>query len=214
MSGPDNLSLVVDLLILLTVTVFYTGFFVWFNFLRQDLDRAETALRQGGALMGLFGLVFAALSLWGEMTFPLFGSYNTFFFDPLVMLSVLMIAFGAAVWFRLPTHFVGILGVVVGSGTIYYGARAYQLGLTQDPFETFLMYLAFGGVAILSFVATLFIDWFVVGPRTPSVQPIASGPKPEYPRMWMAFLGLFMAVVLLAGIAAVLYGFSIAWSHL
>ena len=118
MSGPDNISLVVDLLILLAVTVFYTGFFVWFNFLRQDPDRAEAALRQGAALMGLFGLVFAALSFWGEMTFPLFGSYNTFFFDPLVMLSVLMIAFGAAVWFRLPTHFVGILGVVVGSGTI------------------------------------------------------------------------------------------------
>lgn len=210
----DNLSLIVDLLILVAVAVFYTGFVVWFNYGRRDLDRARAGLREGALLLIGLGGIIGIIALWGEMTFPLFGSYNTFFFDPLTMLAVLILAFGLAVWLRLPTHFVGVLGVVVGSGIIYYGARAYQLGLTTEPLETFLLYTAFGGLAIVSLIPTLFIDWFIVGPAHPNVQPIASSATPEDPRMWRALLGLFLAVAFLAGLAALLYGFSIAWSHL
>ena len=76
-----------------------------------------------------------------------------------------------------------------------------------------MMYLAFGAVAILLYIPTLFVDWFIVGPRVPSVQPIASSATPANPRMWTGLLGLFLAVTVFAGITAILYGFSTVWTH-
>lgn len=210
----DNLTLVLDLLVLIAATVFYTGFFVWLHFRRKDSERAIAHLREGGVLLGLLGLAVGIIAIFGEFTWPLPGSYNLFFFDPLYMLSLLLVAFWIATWYRLPTHLIGMLGVVIGSGIIYYGARAYLLGSTNDPLETFLLYLAFGGVAILSYPVTLFVDWFVTGPKGGGVDPLPSSPAPQNPRMWMALLGFFLVVTVLAGVAAVLYGFTAAWSHL
>jgi uncharacterized membrane protein len=218
MASVDNLSILVDLLVLLSVAVFYTGVLVWFNFRRKDLDRAEKSLREGAWLIGFLGGMIGIFAFWAEMTFPLTEGtstvYNVFFFDPLVMLSFLTVGFAVAIAYRFPTHYIGLLGVVVGSAVIYYGIHAYQLGLTKDPFETLLMYLAFGGVSLFLYIPTLFIDWFIVGAKDQAVQPIASSPTPANPRMWTGLLGFFLAVVFLAGLAAVLYGFSIAWSHL
>jgi uncharacterized membrane protein len=107
-----------------------------------------------------------------------------------------------------------MLGVVIGFGIMYYGYRGYTLSLTEEPFETLLLFLAFGGVAVLSYPVTLFLDWFVVGPAIPGVDPLPSGPTPRYPKMWTVLLGLFMVVVILAGIAALFYGFDTAWAHL
>jgi putative membrane protein len=214
MAFIDDLTLILDMLVLVSAAVFYTGFFVWLHAKRQDPVRAQSHLREGAFLMALLGGVIGVVAFWGEFNWPLPGAYNLYFFDPLMMLALLLVAFGVAVAFRLPTHFVGMLGVVIGSGIIYYGTRAYWLGLTKDPLETFLLYLGFGGVAILSYPATLFVDWFVVGPQTPGAAPLPSGSTPRYPQMWTIFLGLFLLVVVLAGIAAMAYGFSTAWSHL
>jgi uncharacterized membrane protein len=217
MSSVDNLSILANLLILLAVAVFYTGALVWFSYHRKDLDRAEKSLREGAWIIGFLGVLVGIFAIWAETTFPLTEGtstvYNVFFFDPLVLLAFLTVGFAVLVTFRLPTHFIGFMGVLVGAGILYYAIHGYQLGLTKDPLETLLLYCAFAGVAILLYIPTLFIDWFIVGPKEPSVQPIASSPTPAYPRMWAGLLGFFMAVVFLAGLAAVLYGFSIVWSH-
>jgi putative membrane protein len=214
MAFIDDLTLILDLLVVISAALFYTGFFVWLHQRRHDSERALAHLTEGAYLLGLLGGLIGIIALWGEFTWPLPGQYDLYFFDPLMLLSVLLVAFALAVGLRLPTHFIGMLGVVVGGGIIYYGTRAYWLGLTKDPLETFLLYLAFGGVAILSYPATLFVDWFVVGPRESRVQPLPSGAKPQYPWIWTVLLALFLVVVVLAGVAAMLYGFSAAWSHL
>jgi uncharacterized membrane protein len=219
MAFIDDLGLVLDLLILVTAAVFYTGIMVWFETSRKDLARAQSHLRGGALLLGLLGSIIGLIAIWGELTWP-FGfaaplsSYNPFFFDPLLLLALLLVAFALAVRFRYPTHFVGMLGVIVGMGIAFYGTRGYQIGLTKDPLETFLMYLAFAAVAIGSYPATLYIDWFVVGPTNPGADPLPSDPTPQFPKMWMILLGLFMFIVVLAGVAAVLYGINTAWSHL
>ncbi len=211
----DDLTMVLDLLILVTATVFYTGFFVWYHSRRNDAARAATHLREGAIVLTLIGGLLGLFALWGEFTWPLPGSYDLYFFDPVLLLALLTVGFGLAVVLRLPTHFVGMLGVVIGCGVIYYGARAeYYLKLTQDPFETLLMYLAFGGVAIMAYPATLYVDWFVTGRANPSLQPIGSAATPTSPRVWTTLLGIFLILVLLAGIAAAAYGLSAAWGHL
>jgi uncharacterized membrane protein len=214
MAFIDDLSLVLDLLILVASVVFYTGALVWFEFRRKDTARANTHLREGAFLMGLLGVFSGALGLWGEMNWPLPASYNLFFFDAVVMMSLVLIAFAAAVFLRLPTHFVGMLSVIVGLGILFYGVRAYQVGLTLDPWTTLLLYLGFGGMAIMAYPATLFVDWFVVGPATAGADPLPSPPIPNYPWLWRILLGMFLLAVFLAGLAAVGYGVDTVWGHL
>ena len=216
----DPLTLVLDLLVLMTAVVFYTSVFVWYNSRKGDDARATTSLREGAVLMTLLGGVFFLVAIWGEFNWPIsaadgLGSYNLYFFDPILLLSLLTVSFGIAVLARLPTHFVGMMGVVIGCGVMSYGARAdYYLKLTQDPLETLLMYLAFGAVAIMAYPATLYVDWFVTGRQNPALTPIASAPTPTYPRLWTVLLGIFIILVILAGVAAAAYGMSAAWGHL
>ena len=217
MTFIDDLTLVLDLLILVTVAVFYTGFCVWFEARRRDTERAVSHLQGGAAILGLLGLGVGIIAVWGETTWPIppsFGGYDLFFFDALFLLALVLIAFAMLVWRGLPTHFAGIVALVAGSGIIYYGARGYLVGLTLEPLETFLMYLAFGAVGILALPATLYLDWFVVGPVNPKASPLPSGPTPDYPWLWRLLLGLFLLAVVLAGVAAVIYGFTSAWAHL
>ena len=214
MAFIDDLTLVLDLLILVTAALFYTGALVWFEVRRKDAVRANAHLREGALLLGLLGLFLGVVAVWGELTWPLPGQYNLFFFDVVLMLSILLVAFALAVWYRFPTHMVGMLSVIVGLGVLFYGVRAYQLGLTEQPFDTLLLYLAFGGTAIMAYPVTLFVDWFVVGPTTPGVDPLPSDPTPRYPWLWRVLLGLFFGAVFLAGVAAVGYGISAAWGHL
>lgn len=216
----DDLTAIMNLMVLVCAAVFYTGFFVYWHARKRDYERAEQHLREGGFLMGLLGGALGVIALWGEFTWPLggaSGAYNLYFFDPLLLLAFLTVAFAVAVWFRLPTHFVGMLAVVSGAGVIYYGLRSdyiYGLQLTKEPLETLLLYLAFGAMAILAYPATMYVDWFVTSAKNPAAGPLPSGPQPAYPRMWGALNLLFLVVVALAGIAAVSYGFTIAWAHL
>ncbi len=223
MTFTDDLTLVLDLLILVACVVFYTGFMVWFEMRRKDRERAISHLREGALMLGCLGGLLGLIALWGEFTWPLavnvdgsnvLAAYDLLFFDSLVLLAFLLVSFFLAVTYRRPTHFVGMVGVVAGAGIMYYGSRAYLLSLTQDPFETLLLFLGFGAVAIASYPVTLFVDWFVVGPAVPATDPMPSDPVPRYPRMWTVFLGGFLLLVVLAGVAALFYGFDTAWAHL
>jgi len=220
----DDLTLVLDLLILVACTVFYTGFMVWFEMRRGDRVRAQSHLRQGSILMGSLGALLGIIALWGEFTWPLsaitptgsnaLAPYDLLFFDSLVMLAFLLVSFAIAVNYRLPTHMVGMLGVVMGGGIIYYGYRAWTLGATTEPLDTLLLFLGFGAVAIGSYPVSLYLDWFVVGPTVPGADPLPSDPTPRYPMMWNLLLGAFLTLVVLAGIVALFYGFNAAWAHL
>ena len=213
----DDLTLVLDLLILVTVAVFYTAFCVWVEVRRKDSARAISHLQSGAGLLTLLGIGIGIVAVWGELTWPIppaFGGYDLFFFDPLFMLALILIGFGFLVYRGLPTHFAGILAAVSGAGIVYYGARGYLIPLTLDPLETFLMYLAFGAVGLLAFPATLYVDWFVVGPTKESASPLPSGATPDYPWLWRILVGLFLLAVIGAGVASILYGFTAAWAHL
>jgi len=219
----DDLSVIVDLLVLVAVVIFYTGFLVWFHTLyRKDPARAYTHLREGGFVLALLGGLLGLFALWGEFVWPLtiqtpggaLTVYNIFFFDPLILLSLLLVGFGAAVWAKLPTHFIGLMAVVCGGGVIYYGYQGYNNGLTLDHLETFLLFLVWGVMAIGSYGATLFVDWFVIGTQNPNAGPLASSTTPAFPRMWTVLIFLFLVVVVLAGIAAIWYGQDITWGHL
>ena len=224
MTFLDDLTIVLDLMVLVAVAIFYTGFWVWFELRRKDQPRALVHLREGAVMLGSLGVVLGIFAIWGELTWPLsvvlpngtnvLAAYDLLFFDSMVLLAFLLVAFMVTVLLRLPTHFVGILGAVSGIGIGYYGYRAYNLSLTLDPLETFLLFLGFAAVGVASYPVTLYIDTFVIGPSVPGVDPVPSEPKPKYRLYWNLFVGIFLLFVVLAGIAALWYGFDAAWGHL
>ncbi|HTW40530.1 MAG TPA: DUF981 family protein [Thermoplasmata archaeon] len=223
MTFTDDLTLVLDLLILVTVVAFYTGVMVWFEMARKDRVRAISHLKEGTFLLGCLGALLGLIALWGEFTWPLalsiggsnvLAAYDLLFFDSLVLLAFVLVSFALAVQMKRPTHMVGLAAGIAGGAILFYGYRAYNLSLTLDPLPTFLMFLGFGAVAIAVYPISLYIDWFVVGPSEPAAEPMPSDPTPKYPWMWRVFLGGFLLLVLLAGVAALYYGYNTAWGHL
>lgn len=215
----DPLSLILDLMVLVAVAIFYTGALVWWHYRRGDLERARHQVRGGGLVLGGLGAILLVFGLWGSMTWPLPGSYNLLFFDAIVMLAFVLLAYGLLALGSLPVHFAGIMALVAGAGIIYYGWRAYQLGLTNSPIEMFLLYLGFGAAGVLAFPATLFADLFVIAPYRPSVSATGTEARVEARAMsasgvWTGLIVLFLIVLVLAGISAIVFGFNVAWSHL
>lgn len=105
----DDLTIVLDLRILVACTVFYTGFTVGLPMRLGDRARAQLHLREGALLTGLLGALLGIIALWGEFTWPLtlsmggsnvLASYDLLFFDSLLLLSLLLLAFGIAVNLR------------------------------------------------------------------------------------------------------------------
>jgi len=223
MTFLDDLTLVLDLLILVAVVTFYTGVMVWFEMRRQDRPRAVAHLKEGALILGSLGIVIGIIAIWGELTWPLafvingtnvLGAYNILFFDSLVLLAFVLVSFMLAVHLKRPTHMVGLVSGLSGGAMLFYGYRAYNLSLTLEPLDTFLLYLGFAAVAIAAYPVTLYVDWFVVGPTEPTAEPLPSDPTPRYPWLWRIFLGGFLLFVVLAGIAALYYGWDATWAHL
>lgn len=203
----DNLGFELDALILVTAVVFYTGVWVWYYHRRKEPERAAQHLRGGSVLLGVLGAFLTLLGFWGEFTWPLPASYNLLFYDPTILVGLILLGFTASVWVRVPTQYVGVVAAVSGCGVIYYGARGYLLSLTLEPLEMFLMFVAFGALAVLAYPATLFVDRYV----TPPVPAGAGGPTPA---AWSVSLALFLALAVMAGIASIVMGFDTVWNHL
>ncbi|MGA8302548.1 MAG: DUF981 family protein [Thermoplasmata archaeon] len=223
MTFTDDLTLVLDLLILVTVVTFYTGVMVWFEMRRNDHVRALSHLKEGTFLLGCLGALLGLIALWGEFTWPLglvvngtnvLAAYDLLFFDSLVMLAFVLVSFAIAVQLKRPTHMVGLVAGIAGGAILFYGYRAYNLSLTLDPLPTFFLFLGFGVLAIAVYPISLYIDWFVVGPTDPGAEPVPSAQSPKYPWMWRVFLGGFLLLVFLAGVASLYYGYNTAWAHL
>jgi Protein of unknown function (DUF981) len=92
------------------------------------------------------------------------ASYNIFFTDVYLLFGMTLVILAVTMALKLKLSYAGLFGFVAGIITIGYGWNGYILGLTKEPFETFLMYAAFGGTGIFAFPATVFTDHFLAHP--------------------------------------------------
>lgn len=214
MAFVDNLGFELGVMVLTAAVAFYTGFLVWWYRRKGDLTLAVRNLRGGAAMLGFLGIFLAILGWWGELVWPLPGQYNVLFYDPTLFGGLLLIGFAVVVQLRLPTQYFGVAAGVTGLGIAYYGARGYQLSLTKEPLEMFLLFLGFGITAALAFPVTLFVDKYVLEPASASSGSTVSAPAPPFPPIWNVPVLAFLALAALAGIAAILMGFNTLWSHL
>ncbi len=110
-------------------------------------------------LAGL-GIYMTIVGLIGQLTWFLPGPYNILFLDPLVAFGLLLIIFAVSVRFRLKLQYAGILALLTGFMTVYYGFSGYQLNLTAAPLEMFAMFSLFGLAGVLAYPVSVMVDRF------------------------------------------------------
>jgi len=171
MTFVDTLAFQLFTLAFVSGLLFYSGVVGYVTYLRHGPRRTFEHLRAQAIPLGGLGVIIASIGLWGEIVWPLPGSFNILFFDPYVLLGVVLLGFAVSVAFRWRTQYVGLLAMMVGLLSIYYGAEAYNLGLTKEPLAMFLLYVAMGGTAVFTFPVTLWLDRYVVTPLSASATP-------------------------------------------
>jgi len=171
MAFIDFLAFQEALLLIAAVIVGYVGMTVWYAMYRNDAAGVSGALRGGSIPIGAVGLVATTLAVWAETTWPFpsipgtkMASYNIFFTDVYLLFGLTLVVLAVTMAFRLKLAYAGLFAFVAGVITMGYGWNGYILGLTKEPLETFLMYLAFGGVGIFAFPATVMTDHFLAHP--------------------------------------------------
>lgn len=162
----DNLALTEALLLFAAAVMTYMGVTTWWAMVQNRPDKVRSALRGAALPLGAVGVTSVTLGLWAEMVWPYglsmpMASYNIFFNDATLMLGIVLVAFAAAAYLHLRLQYVGVLAFMAGVAVLLYGWSGYGLGMTKDPFETFLLYAGFGVAGIVALPATIVTDHYL-----------------------------------------------------
>jgi len=234
----DDLGFVVALILSAAAVFTYTGVRAIFVIYRNDPKALRSLLKASAVPVGMIGAVALALGLFVELTWPFLlsdglGSYDIFFGDVLMMFSMVMIVYAVVAYMGLRLEYAGVFGLIISGIVAWYGYWGYTtlvspgvLGLTRDPLETFLMYLAFAAAAFFSFPASIAVDWYLEHPGptwtpfrlalrpAPSESSGASSGSFRLPLNFYLMTAWFPIFAFLAFLAAWFYMGSILPAHL
>ncbi len=164
----DDLALIEVLLILVGVLFAYAGVYSWWAIRSNDPKGVRAVLDGLAVPLGVLGASTLVLALWGEMTWPFLnsdgmGGYNIFFFDPLVLLGIVLVAYAVSARLGTKLQYVGLISLVAGGATAFYGYTGYTAtpAFTTHPFDTLLLYLAFAAMGVAAFPATFLTDHYL-----------------------------------------------------
>jgi uncharacterized membrane protein len=164
----DDLALVEVLLFLTATILAYASVLAYWAVRNDRSDDLRRVLRGSAVPVGGLGAAALLLALWGEMSWPFLASdglagYNIFFFDPLMLLGLVLVAYAVAVTRGVPLQFVGLLALASGAVVAFYGWTGYTASpaFTEDPVYTFLLYGAFGLAGLFALPATVAVDHYL-----------------------------------------------------
>ncbi|MCL4444168.1 MAG: DUF981 family protein [Candidatus Thermoplasmatota archaeon] len=158
MAFVDDLALELFVLALVGVISIYMTASVYLEYRRGNVKDIEGVLRQGVFPLGLLGAFIFIMGLFGEIAWPLPGSYNILFYDPFVIIGIVILSMSVAIYLRQKLQFVGILAFFSGLIAIFYGANAYTDGMTSSPIAMLGLYIAFGLTGMFTWPATYIYD--------------------------------------------------------
>ncbi len=162
--------------------------------IRRGVRSAQIPL----AVLGGYALL---MGIYGQIVWPLPGAYNILFYDVYVMFGLVMVSLAWALHSDLKARYAGILSLLAGAVTILYGISGYSLDLTSAPIALLALYGLFGFGAILAYPVTIMIDRAQERVKNSST-------------FWIALVGLFALVMLVAGLLALFIGVSAIPGHL
>ncbi len=201
MAFVDPLALQLFTLAFVATLLFYSGAVGYLNYRRHGHHKTYEHLRGAAIPLAGLGVIVFAIGIWGELTWPLPGSYNILFYDPYSLLGIILVAFAVSVLLRLRTQYVGVLAGVTGALSIYYGVSAYGLGMTAEPIAMLFLYIALGGTAVLTFPVTVYIDRMVVVPELENLPDVE---RKTLTLPWKLAYGGFLLFLLFAVASAIL----------
>ena len=162
----DFLLLIEVTLVIAAVLLGYVGVVAFFAMRKNDAAGVKGALHGAAVPIGSLGGIVTLLALWGEFAWPLPGSYNILFLDIVLLFGVTLLILAVSLAASLKLQYAGLFALVAGGMTIAYGYTGWQLGLTKDPFEMFLLYAGFGAAGLFAFPATLMVDHYLAHPES------------------------------------------------
>ncbi len=166
MTFIDDLALVEVLLAFVAALFAYSGVLIWWAIRKDDPAGVRRVLKGAAVPLGALGGAMLFLALWGEMAWPFpagMAGYNIFFFDPMLLLGVVLVAYAVSAQFSLRTQYVGLLAFLAGAVTIFYGYTGYTASpaFTKDPFDTLLLYMGFGAAGLFAYPTTVVVDYYL-----------------------------------------------------
>ncbi len=164
MAFIDILALEEATLLIAAVLIGYVGVIGFFAMRRNDPPGLKSALRGAAIPIGSLGVVVTTLAIWGEVAWPLPGSYNILFTDVYLLFGLTLVILAVSMAGALKLQYAGLFALAAGGVSIAYGWAGYGLGMTKEPLETFLLYGAFGLAGILAFPATFVVDRYFEHP--------------------------------------------------
>lgn len=174
----DDLAIELFVLALVGVVSLYMTGTAYVEYRRNGAKDIEKVLRPGAFPLGLLGSFILIMGYYGEMVWPLPGSYNILFGDPFILMGIVLTALAVSLALKQKLQFVGIVAAFSGLISIFYGYHAYLQGMTSEPLAMFGMYIAFGLTGIFTYFATYIYDSFP-----------EKGGKPS--NMWTVILIIF-----------------------
>ena len=184
----DNVAYSLFLLSMAGFLVLYLMADVFWAFRKGERDYADIMMGASVPLI-LIGIYMVITGAYGQFTWPLPGSYNILFYDPLVSFGIVILSFALAIRYKVRYDYVGFLGLLVGITTIFYGIQGYSIGLTQAPIALLLLYAFFGVAGIFSYPVSLILE------RLP-------GLKKNPWKGWYVCLAIFFIAMLMAALVS------------
>ncbi|MEM3863400.1 MAG: DUF981 family protein, partial [Metallosphaera sp.] len=154
----DDLALMLFTLPLISILIAYTTIQSYLGFRKEGYQAIKKSLDDSIIPAGILGLVTLIISLWGEFTWTLPGSYNILFYDVYLLMGIIILSYSMAVYMGKRLQTTGIFALFVGLITIYYGVIGFNLGLTQEPLALLGLYVTYGLAGILGYPVTVFLD--------------------------------------------------------
>jgi putative membrane protein len=196
----DNLAFSLFLISFAGFLLLYTVASMYFVYRSRKSDYEEHLLGAMGP-MAVVGSIMTVSSLWGQFTWPLPGSYNILFYDPMLAFGIVVLSFALSIKFNVRLEYSGFLGLLVGIMTLLYGWQGYSIGLTQAPIALLGLYLCYGAAGILAYPVSMIAD------RLPGLKK-----NPWFG--WYICLVLFWLALLAASLVAGYIGMSAIGGHL
>lgn len=184
----DDLGLIEVLLALVGALFAYSGVLIWWSIRQNDAPSVRKVLKGVSTPLAAVGGATLILAFWGEMTWPFLASdglagYNIFFFDPMLLLGLVLVAYAVSAQYTLKLQYAGLLALLAGAATLFYGYSGYTAtpAFTKEPFDTLLLYMGFGAAGIFAFPTSVVVDYYLKCADAGEVAFAGLGSKVELP---------------------------------